>query len=99
VGDAAFVARPYVGMGVTKAALDAQGLADALAASGGHVAVALERYEEERRRFGSHIVARGRHLGTYIDAQHRPPGGLPTILAEWGATGVIDGKPVSAAFA
>jgi hypothetical protein len=30
-----FVARPHVGMGVTKAALDAQGLVDALVASGG----------------------------------------------------------------
>ena len=98
MGDAAFVSRPYVGMGVTKAALDAQGLTDALAASGGNVAAALARYEEERRRFGSHIVARGRHLGAYIDAQRRPSGGLPTILGEWGATGVIDGKPVSAAF-
>jgi 2-polyprenyl-6-methoxyphenol hydroxylase-like FAD-dependent oxidoreductase len=30
LGDAAFVARPHVGMGVTKAALDAESLADAL---------------------------------------------------------------------
>ncbi len=31
LGDAAFVARPHVGMGVTKAALDAECLADSLA--------------------------------------------------------------------
>ena len=37
LGDAAFVARPHVGTGVTKAALDAQGLTDALAASGGDI--------------------------------------------------------------
>lgn len=99
VGDAAFVARPHVGMGVTKAAFDAQELADALAASGSNVTSALARYEEERRRFGNRIVARGRYLGAYVNAQRRPPGGLQTILSEWGPTGVIDGKPVSAAFA
>jgi 2-polyprenyl-6-methoxyphenol hydroxylase-like FAD-dependent oxidoreductase len=99
VGDAAFVARPHVGMGVTKAALDAQGLADALAASGGDVTAAFARYDRERRRFGSLVVARGRRLGAYLDAQRRPPGGLQTILREWGATGVIDGEPISAALA
>ena len=99
LGDAAFVARPHVGMGVTKAALDAQGLADALAAAGRDVAAALERYDRERRQFGSWVVARGRHLGAYIDEQRRPPGGLQTILREWGAAGVIDGKSISAAIA
>ena len=99
VGDAAFVARPHVGMGVTKAALDAQGLADALAASGGDVAAALARYDRERRRFGGLIVARGRRLGAYLDGQRNPPGGLQTILREWGPAGIIDGKPISAALA
>jgi 2-polyprenyl-6-methoxyphenol hydroxylase-like FAD-dependent oxidoreductase len=99
VGDAAFVARPHVGMGVTKAALDAQALTDALAASGGDLAAALARYDRERRRFGSLVVARGRRLGTYLNAQRRPPGGLQTILREWGAAGVIDGEPISAALA
>ena len=99
LGDAAFVARPHVGMGVTKAALDAQGLTDALAASGGDLAAALARYDRERRRFGSLVVERGRHLGAYVDAQRSPPGGLQTILREWGAAGVIDGEPISAALA
>jgi len=99
LGDAAFVARPHVGMGVTKAALDAQGLTDALAASGGDVTAALARYDHERRAVGSLLVARGRHLGAYLDAQRRPPGGLHTILREWGAAGVIDGEPISAALA
>jgi 2-polyprenyl-6-methoxyphenol hydroxylase-like FAD-dependent oxidoreductase len=97
LGDAAFVARPHAGMGVTKAALDAQGLADALVASGGDVAVALARYDRERRRFGARVVARGRHLGAYIDERRRPLGGLQAILHEWGAAGVIDGEPISAA--
>ena len=99
LGDAAFVARPHVGMGVTKAALDAQGLTDALAASGGDIAAALARYDHERRQFGSWVVARGRHLGAYLEAQHRPPGGLQSILREWGAAGVIGGTSISAALA
>lgn len=99
LGDAAFVARPHVGMGVTKAALDAQGLTDALASSGGDLAAALARYDRERRRFGSLLVERGRRLGAYLDAQRRPPGGLQTILREWGAAGVIDGEPISAVLA
>ncbi len=99
LGDAAFVARPHVGMGVTKAALDAQGLTDALAASGGDLAAALARYDRERRQVGSLLVERGRRLGAYLDARRRPPGGLQTILREWGAAGVIDGEPISAALA
>jgi len=99
LGDAAFVARPHVGTGVTKAALDAQGLTDALAASGGDVAAALARYDGERRRFGSWLVARGRRLGAYLEAQRRPRGGLQTILREYGPTGVIDGETISARLA
>jgi 2-polyprenyl-6-methoxyphenol hydroxylase-like FAD-dependent oxidoreductase len=99
LGDAAFVARPHVATGVTKAALDAQGLADALAASGGDVAAALARYDRERRRFGGWLVERGRRLGAYLDARRRPPGGPRTILREWGAAGVIDGEPISARLA
>jgi 2-polyprenyl-6-methoxyphenol hydroxylase-like FAD-dependent oxidoreductase len=99
VGDAAFVARPHVGMGVTKAGLDAQGIVDALAESGGDVAAALARYDRERRHFGSLIVERGRRLGAYLDARRRPPGGLQTILREWGAAGVIDGEQIRAAIA
>ncbi len=99
VGDAAFVARPHVGMGVTKAALDAQGLTDALAASGNDVAAALMRYDSERRPFGNRLVARGRRLGAYLDAQRRPPGGAQTILREWGTHSVIDVEPISTALA
>jgi len=99
LGDAAFVARPHVGMGVTKAALDAQELADALGATGGDVAAALARYDRERRRFGSLVVARGRRLGAYLDAQHRPPDGAQAMLREWGAAGVVEGEPISVALA
>jgi 2-polyprenyl-6-methoxyphenol hydroxylase-like FAD-dependent oxidoreductase len=73
LGDAAFVARPHVGLGVTKAALDAECLAREIAAADGDLGAALARYDAERRRFGSNIVARARRLGAYIEAQLKPP--------------------------
>ncbi|HEV7821610.1 MAG TPA: FAD binding domain-containing protein [Burkholderiales bacterium] len=73
LGDAAFVARPHVGMGVTKAALDAQCLAQAIAAAPGDLTSALARYDRERRVFGTRVVARSRRLGAYIEAQLKPP--------------------------
>jgi len=72
LGDAAFVARPHVGTGVTKAALDAQCLAEALQGAGGNISQALHRYYVDRRRFGNWLVARGRYLGAYLSAQHKP---------------------------
>jgi 2-polyprenyl-6-methoxyphenol hydroxylase-like FAD-dependent oxidoreductase len=66
LGDAAFVARPHVGAGVTKAALDAACLATAIAGHGGDLDAALARYGSERQRFGDWIVGRGRDLGASI---------------------------------
>ena len=71
LGDAAFVARPHVGAGITKAALDAQTLAEALA-DAPTIDAALRRYDIERRRFGVGLVARGRRLGAYLEAQLKP---------------------------
>jgi 2-polyprenyl-6-methoxyphenol hydroxylase-like FAD-dependent oxidoreductase len=68
LGDAAFVARPHVVAGVTKAALDAQCLVDSLVAAGGDIEPSLSSYDAERRRFGSRLVARARHLGAYLEA-------------------------------
>ena len=70
MGDAAFVARPHVGMGVTKAADDAMALVDALAA---HPALdeALATYQAARLEAGAAIVQRGRMLGAYMQAQGR----------------------------
>jgi 2-polyprenyl-6-methoxyphenol hydroxylase-like FAD-dependent oxidoreductase len=102
LGDAAFVARPHVGTGVTKAALDAQCLADALQSAGDAIDTALMRYDRERRRFGQWLVARGRYLGGYLEAQlkargqrtaaafHRRP---EIVIREFGGAGVIDGAP------
>ena len=66
VGDAAFVARPHVGAGVSKAADDASALADALAAD--EVAPALKRFEAARLPVGRRIIERARHLGAYLQA-------------------------------
>jgi len=72
LGDAAFVARPHVGAGVTKAALDAECLAREIRAADGDLGAALARYDRERRLFGSRIVDRARRLGAYIEAQLKP---------------------------
>ncbi len=68
VGDAAFVARPHVGMGTTKAAGDARALADHLARHD-DVDAALAAYGAERLAYGRRVVRRGRHLGAYMQAQ------------------------------
>lgn len=73
LGDAAFVARPHVGMGVTKAADDALALVDALAAAGDASPAALAAFEAQRLRFGNAVIARARHLGAYMQAQIKSP--------------------------
>jgi 2-polyprenyl-6-methoxyphenol hydroxylase-like FAD-dependent oxidoreductase len=72
IGDAAFVARPHVGAGVTKAAEDALALARSLAAIS-DVAEALRRFEVERLPVGRRIIERARHLGSYMQAQLKTP--------------------------
>jgi 2-polyprenyl-6-methoxyphenol hydroxylase-like FAD-dependent oxidoreductase len=71
-GDAAFVARPHVGMGVTKGASDAMALVDSLRVSGGDVSSALARYESRRLRFNAAIVAHGRELGAWLEGVDTP---------------------------
>ena len=70
LGDAAFVARPHVGAGVTKAALDAASLADAV--RDGDVDAGLSRYQREQQPFGSGLVELGREEGAYLSAQLKP---------------------------
>jgi 2-polyprenyl-6-methoxyphenol hydroxylase-like FAD-dependent oxidoreductase len=93
LGDAAFVARPHVGAGVSKAADDAAALAQALDAD--EVEAALRRFEAERLPVGFRIIERARHLGAYLQAtqsaeeqnrsaRHRIP---EAVLAE---TAVLD---------
>jgi len=64
IGDAAFVARPHVAMGVPKAAGDALALVTAIQSGNG-----LAAFEAQRMRIGAAIVARGRYLGAYMEAQ------------------------------
>jgi 2-polyprenyl-6-methoxyphenol hydroxylase-like FAD-dependent oxidoreductase len=65
-GDAACVARPHVGMGVTKAAGDAEALARHLAI--GPVTEALARYSVERVAAARIAHDTGQRLGRYIFA-------------------------------
>jgi 2-polyprenyl-6-methoxyphenol hydroxylase-like FAD-dependent oxidoreductase len=71
LGDAAFVARPHVGMGVTKGALDALCLSNSLKKTK-TLDEALARYDHLRSEFGRRCVARARRLGSYIEARSRP---------------------------
>ncbi|TDJ64402.1 MAG: FAD-dependent oxidoreductase [Proteobacteria bacterium] len=64
IGDAAFTARPHVGMGVSKAADDASKLAAALSAPDQDTALA--KWEDARVRFGRAVLQWGRDLGSYI---------------------------------
>lgn len=66
LGDAAFVARPHCGMGVSKAAGDAMVLADLLQDSDNDVPATLPRYSATRLRFGKSVVAHARALGAYL---------------------------------
>jgi 2-polyprenyl-6-methoxyphenol hydroxylase-like FAD-dependent oxidoreductase len=67
IGDAAFVARPHVAAGVSKAADDAAALVAALQAEA-DVPSALKRYEAARLRENYRIIERARHLGAYLQA-------------------------------
>jgi 2-polyprenyl-6-methoxyphenol hydroxylase-like FAD-dependent oxidoreductase len=73
MGDAAFVARPHVGMGVTKAAEDAMALTDLIAMHGA-TPQALQAFEQQRLAPASAAVSRARALGDRMQAQN-----------EWGA--------------
>jgi 2-polyprenyl-6-methoxyphenol hydroxylase-like FAD-dependent oxidoreductase len=67
LGDAAFVARPHVAAGVSKAADDAAALAEALTGED-DVVRALKRFEAARLDENVRIIERARHLGAYLQA-------------------------------
>jgi len=71
-GDAAFVVRPHVGAGATKAAIDATVLADCLGRAGDDVAGGLARFENVQLPFGRDLVALSRQQGAYLSAQLKP---------------------------
>jgi 2-polyprenyl-6-methoxyphenol hydroxylase-like FAD-dependent oxidoreductase len=97
IGDAAFVARPHVASGVMKAALDAEALADALAANSGDVDTALQSYNGQRQPYGAWLVERGRHIGATIGSRGVEPGPrIETIMREYGAAGLVRDQPIAA---
>ncbi|MFA6266339.1 MAG: FAD-dependent monooxygenase [Pseudolabrys sp.] len=67
IGDAAFVARPHVGAGVSKAADDGAALAHALAAHD-DVEAGLKAFEAPRLVENRRIIEWARHLGSYLQA-------------------------------
>jgi len=67
LGDAAFVARPHVAAGVSKAADDAAALVAALQVEA-DVAAALRQFEAARLPENRRIIERARHLGAYLQA-------------------------------
>jgi 2-polyprenyl-6-methoxyphenol hydroxylase-like FAD-dependent oxidoreductase len=73
-GDAAFVVRPHVGAGATKAAIDATVLTDCLGRAGDDVARGLARFESVQLPFGRDLVALSRQQGAYLSAQLKPAG-------------------------
>ena len=66
LGDAAFLSRPHVGAGVTKAAEDAQALATAVQSSA-DVPVALRRFEAARLAPNRRVVEHARMLGACLE--------------------------------
>jgi 2-polyprenyl-6-methoxyphenol hydroxylase-like FAD-dependent oxidoreductase len=75
IGDAAFVARPHCGAGVSKAADDAASLATALTVHG-RIDGAINAFSLERTKAGRAAVAWAAHLGSYFQMDksgHRRP--------------------------
>jgi 2-polyprenyl-6-methoxyphenol hydroxylase-like FAD-dependent oxidoreductase len=66
IGDAAALARPHIGMGVSKAASDAVVLAECLTDPNIPVAEALARFNAIRLPIGEKTVQRSRNLGAYM---------------------------------
>ena len=66
IGDAAFVARPHVAAGVSKAVDDAAALTEAIVAD--DVVSGLKQFEAARLPVGRRIIERARHLGAYLQA-------------------------------
>jgi 2-polyprenyl-6-methoxyphenol hydroxylase-like FAD-dependent oxidoreductase len=69
---------------VTKAAVDAAGLADALAGES-DLDAALARYERLQRTLGAAIVARSRRLGAYLETGGVQPRDTPAVMREHSA--------------
>jgi 2-polyprenyl-6-methoxyphenol hydroxylase-like FAD-dependent oxidoreductase len=92
VGDAAFVARPHVAAGVTKAALNGAWLTDAL--EGRSVPEGLALYDSLAQPMGEAMVRRGRWIGGFLETPPHPDSRMDplTLMQEQGAAlGRIEG--------
>jgi 2-polyprenyl-6-methoxyphenol hydroxylase-like FAD-dependent oxidoreductase len=87
LGDAAFVARPHVAGGITKAAMDAQALVAALVSSG-DMTGGLARYNQSQCALGNGLVDHARYLGSFI-----APDGAKNIKPD-GAKNIPDEKAI-----
>jgi len=68
IGDAAFTARPHLGVGITKALEDSMALAKSLAVHN-DVPYALQQFNSERHPLNNEWINRSRELGAYLQAQ------------------------------
>tara|TARA_Y100000588_G_scaffold164197_1_gene178319 strand:- start:922 stop:2154 length:1233 start_codon:yes stop_codon:yes gene_type:complete len=66
LGDAAFLARPHLGMGVTKASGDALLLTELLSTFPGDITHALRVFDAERCRYGRYLTHHARLLGSQM---------------------------------
>lgn len=99
IGDAAFVARPHVAAGITKAALNAQALALAVGDGSGDLDAALADYEAQALDLGRAMVGHARALGSHIGSAL--PGAPPpppehvryrdprNVMHDYGAPGLL----------
>jgi 2-polyprenyl-6-methoxyphenol hydroxylase-like FAD-dependent oxidoreductase len=93
IGDAAFVARPHVGAGVSKACEDVSALANAVASD--DIEPALLKFEAQRLPIGRRIIERARHLGAYLqatqtEAERAHAGRYSTAQAVIAETALVD---------
>ena len=96
VGDAAFVARPHVGIGVLKAGQDAFALTTALAATT-DVPEALRAYERRRLPVGRNAVRLARYLGQFIEQGHDGPSADQSLMLSPEFIIAASGRPIEEA--
>jgi 2-polyprenyl-6-methoxyphenol hydroxylase-like FAD-dependent oxidoreductase len=88
IGDAAFVARPHVGGGVTKAAEDAIALAGALDDT--DLNRGLAAFAAARQAAGRRMVAQGRALGAALDDPRTNESGDIDVLRDTASLAFLD---------
>ncbi|MFZ4409771.1 MAG: FAD-dependent monooxygenase [Paracraurococcus sp.] len=93
IGDAAFTGRPHVGVGVLKAAEDAEALAEALDEA--PVPAALAAYSARRLPQCRAAIAVSRHLGAFIERRLARPEADPSLGLTLQRLLELSGRPVA----